>query len=119
MSNEEDRKRAIQELADDVHAEDGWLSDAQYAQLEWDASMLAVRFCGEGSIDVDHMVSIVQAAHRTPTPAPDAQALIADARSRAESLRKMFPNDGEAWDDARLIEGLADALEAALGVNEQ
>ena len=41
----------------------------------------------------------------------DREALIADARSRAESLRRMFPNDGEAWDDARLIEGLADALE--------
>ena len=41
------------------------------------------------------------------------EALIADARSRAESLRQMFPNDGEVWDDARLIEGLADALEAS------
>lgn len=51
-------------------------------------------------------------SHRTPAPASDVQALIADARSRAESLRRMFPNDGETWDDARLVERLADAIEA-------
>ena len=42
----------------------------------------------------------------------DREALIADARSRAESLRRTFPNDGEIWDDARLIERLADAIDA-------
>lgn len=75
----------------------------------------------------------------------DREALIADARSRAESLRQMFPTDGEAWDGARALLdeqirlpdstirlhrhggyvqvmsdyeiALADALEAALGVS--
>ena len=109
MSTEEGRKRAIQELADDVHAEDGWLSDAQHAQLEWDASMHAVRFCGEGSIDVGHMVAIVQAAHRTPASAPDVQALIDEARE-VDGYESSFGLNG-------LVAKLADALEAALGVN--
>lgn len=42
----------------------------------------------------------------------DYTDLVADARSRAESLRRMFPNDGETWDDARLVERLAEAIEA-------
>lgn len=49
---------------------------------------------------------------REPMDPDDVQALIADARSRAESLRRMFPNDGETWDDARLVERLADVIEA-------
>lgn len=43
----------------------------------------------------------------------DLDALIADARERVETLRRVFPDDGEVRDDARLIDWLADALEAA------
>lgn len=53
------RERVIARLADDVHAEDGWLSDAQDAQLEWNRGGEFVYFCGEGTVDVAHMVSIV------------------------------------------------------------
>ena len=49
----------IERLASEVDDDCGWLSDAQNARPEWDAGNRSVRFCGEGSIDVGHMVSIV------------------------------------------------------------
>jgi len=45
-------------LIADVHEEDGWLSDAQNAQLDTTWSGDAVSFCGEGSIDLSHVASI-------------------------------------------------------------
>lgn len=49
--------RALAALMEQVHDTEGWLSDAQYANLAiLDESVV---FCGEGSIDVSHMVSIV------------------------------------------------------------
>jgi hypothetical protein len=53
------RERVVARLSEDVNAEDGWLSDAQNARPEWHESSKAVYFCGEGSVDVGHMVSIV------------------------------------------------------------
>lgn len=54
-------ERAVEALEQDVHNEDGWLSDAQYADLRvgYDGT---VEFCGEGSIDLNHLVSIVMLA---------------------------------------------------------
>lgn len=49
----------IQEaLEQDVHSDDGWLSDAQNANLrvQYDGT---VEFCGEGSIDLKHLIAIV------------------------------------------------------------
>lgn len=50
-------KEAIQALTNTVHDEDGWLSDAQEAQLYVVGEY--VFFCGEGSIDLGHLVSLV------------------------------------------------------------
>ena len=86
MSNEEDRE-ALSKLIQD-------------RSILW-------RFQADGLTDA----ILAAGFHRAPAPAPNVQALIADARSRAESLRRMFPNDGETWDDARLVERLADAIE--------
>lgn len=101
MFNEAEEREALARILDQHDPEGGvWRDDIEgYPDLSWwypqvDA-ILAAGF------------------HRTPAPASDVQALIADARSRAESLRRMFPNDGETWDDARLVEHLADALEAS------
>jgi hypothetical protein len=43
-------------LIEDSDSEDGWLSDAQNAQIM--ADHYAVSFCGEGSIDVHQIASI-------------------------------------------------------------
>lgn len=63
---------AVANLAAEVDDEHGWLSDAQYAQLEWDEDNQSISFCGEGSIDVGHLVSIVLGAvervRYPPTP---------------------------------------------------
>ena len=48
---------AVRALQDDALDECGWLSDAQGAQLELFNE--SVGFCGEGSIDLWHMVEIV------------------------------------------------------------
>lgn len=53
------RARIVAALASEVDDEDGWLSDAQDARPEWDENNQAIHFCGEGSIDVGHLVSIV------------------------------------------------------------
>ena len=47
-------------LLADVHEKDGWLSDAQHAQLDTTWSGDAVTFCGEGSIDLSHIASIAE-----------------------------------------------------------
>lgn len=52
------RDRIVALLAADGNDECGWLSDAQDARLEWDEDNRAIRFCGEGSIDVGHIASI-------------------------------------------------------------
>lgn len=54
-------ERAVEALDQDIHNEYGWLSDAQHAQLRssYDGT---VEFCGEGSIDLHHLVSIVEQA---------------------------------------------------------
>lgn len=49
----------VRDLLGRVHNEYEWLSDAQGAQLEVESFDSSVRFCGEGSIDVSHMVSNV------------------------------------------------------------
>lgn len=56
-----DRNKIIGEIILGVHDEHGWLSDAQDAQLEVD-EWGTVFFCGEGSIDVRHLVEIVLSA---------------------------------------------------------
>lgn len=54
-------------LARDVDSPHGWLSDAQNAQLEYDEFNSSIRFCGEGSIDLSHMIEIVlSAAKKVP-----------------------------------------------------
>ena len=50
---------AVKALIEAAYEEDGWLSDAQYAQLEADIWSGTAPFSGEGSIDVNHLVSIV------------------------------------------------------------
>lgn len=57
----DNRERLIEALSDDVHQEDGWLSDAQTARLEWDEDNQAIRFHGEGSIDLAHLAEIAAA----------------------------------------------------------
>lgn len=51
----------VREALDDV--ETGWLSDMGQFDLAWDSSNQAIEVLGggEGSIDVSHLVSIVQA----------------------------------------------------------
>lgn len=106
MSNEEDRE-ALARILNQHDPEGGsYLNDT------------------EGNLDLSWwypQVDAILAAgfHRTPAPASDVQTLIADARSRAESLRRMFPNDGEIWDDARLVERLTDAIEALVKERDQ
>lgn len=56
---EEVHAKAVLRLASEVDDSLGWLSDAQDAQLWWDESSQTISFCGEGSIDVSHLVSIV------------------------------------------------------------
>lgn len=51
-------ERAVEALEQEVHSEYGWLSDAQDAQLRVSYDK-TVEFCGEGSIDLAHLVSIV------------------------------------------------------------
>lgn len=51
-------EKAVEALEQEVHSEHGWLSDAQDAQLRVSYDS-AVEFCGEGSIDLHHLVSIV------------------------------------------------------------
>lgn len=59
-----DAEKIIAEaLVADAHADDGWLSDAQTAQLNVNSDG-SVSFCGEGSIDVAHVASIAVAALR-------------------------------------------------------
>ena len=53
------REELVATLAEDVHEECGWLSDAQDAQLAYDPFNEAVQFCGEGSIDLGHLVGLV------------------------------------------------------------
>ena len=55
------QERLIEALSDDIHQEDGWLSDAQNARLEWDEDNQAVLFHGEGSIDLAHIAEIAAA----------------------------------------------------------
>ena len=50
---------AVKALIEDTHEDDGWLSDAQDAGLEADLWSGTIHFCGEGAIDVNHLVSIV------------------------------------------------------------
>ena len=57
MTNENMKHLAVRALQDDAFNECGWLSDAQGAQLGIFGESVA--FCGEGSIDLDHMVGIV------------------------------------------------------------
>lgn len=52
------RDKAVEALEQDVHSREGWLSDAQDAQLQVGYDQ-TVSFCGEGSIDLGHLVSIV------------------------------------------------------------
>ena len=52
------RQAAVEALEQEVHSDTGWLSDAQDAQLRVSYDS-AVEFCGEGSIDLNHIVSIV------------------------------------------------------------
>lgn len=50
--------KVLEALEQDVHSEDGWMSDAQEANLRVSYDGM-VEFCGEGSIDLNHMISIV------------------------------------------------------------
>lgn len=59
----EAEKIIAEALVADAHADDGWLSDAQTAQLSVNSDG-SVSFCGEGSIDVAHAASIAVAALR-------------------------------------------------------
>lgn len=45
--------------------------------------------------------------------------LIAYARDHADALRHVFPNDSEVRDDTRLIDRLADALEAVIANRDE
>lgn len=52
------REKMVEALEQEVHSDEGWLSDAQNAQLRvtYDQN---VEFLGGGSIDLNHIVSIV------------------------------------------------------------
>ena len=89
MSTEQDRERNILGMASDIRFVDGGHS-------------LGAAALAEELVDLGY-------GKRAPAPAPDVQELIADARE--------WPRDG--INEGRLINALADALEAALGVNEQ
>lgn len=49
----------VAELKSSVHDEDGWASDAQDAELYMDGDHLV--FNGSGSLDLGHMVALVNA----------------------------------------------------------
>lgn len=51
-------EKAVEALEQEVHSDTGWLSNAQDAQLRV-TYYSEVDFCGEGSIDLNHIVSIV------------------------------------------------------------
>lgn len=61
-----DHDEAVLRLASTAFDDDGWMSDAQDAQLEWDGNGQTLHFCGEGSIDVGHAVSIALADRGKP-----------------------------------------------------
>lgn len=61
MADTSKREELIEALAAGVHEGDGWMSDAQNAQLEWDGPNRVIHFCGQGSIDVGHLAAIAEA----------------------------------------------------------
>lgn len=54
-------ERIVKVLAREVHDDKGWLSDAQAAQLEYNESSQSILFSGEGSIDLNHLATLVEA----------------------------------------------------------
>lgn len=128
MSDTSKREELIRALAADVHDEYGWLSDAQTARLQWDATTQAVHFHGEGSLDVGHIVAIAEeTVEQVHTPTDDERGdMIAwllrehtndmspmgrdytDAEI-ADALRRTVqgePSDAQAWAAARAVADL-------------
>ena len=106
---------AVLRLASTAFDDDGWMSDAQDARLEWDGNGQTLHFCGEGSIDVGHAVSIILADQGKPQITNEmveagARVLHGAARADWDWLASTHPSKAYEWrEQSRAV------LEAALG----
>lgn len=83
------RERIVHALAQEVDDDTGWLSDAQHAQLEYDELNNSIRFCGEGSIDLGHLASLVMLEIEKPEPKRPYEELMWE-RDEAEAKEGIF-----------------------------
>lgn len=76
--------------AADIHEEFGWLSDAQHAQLDYDASSKSIHFCGDGSIDLGHLVSLILHEQRPRRMTSDEYKEAMRERDEAEAKEGIY-----------------------------